>query len=75
VYLKEGTYHTRLFRGPTLLVSGAAAAPVPDMASTTMEADSTAGAPKKQRRGDMRGAQHADATDPTTVRNDQQTCV
>ena len=46
----------------TLLVSGAAAAPPPDMASTTMEADSTARAHKKQRRGDMRGAQHADAT-------------
>ncbi len=46
----------------TLLMSGAAAAPVPDMASTTMEADSTARAHKKQRRSDMRGAQHADAT-------------
>ena len=45
-----------------LLVSGAAAAPPPDMASTTMEADSTARAPKKQRRSDMRGAKHADAT-------------
>jgi hypothetical protein len=45
-----------------LLVSGAAAATPPDMASTTMEADSTARAPKKQRRSDMRGAQHADAT-------------
>ena len=46
----------------TLLVSGAAAAPVPDMATTTMEADSTARAHKKQRRSDMRGAQHTAAT-------------
>jgi hypothetical protein len=46
----------------TLLVSGAEAAPPPDMVSTTMEAGSTARAHKKQRRGDMRGAQHADTT-------------
>ena len=45
-----------------LLVSGAATEPVPDMATTTMEADSTARDHKKQRRGDMRGAQHADVT-------------
>jgi hypothetical protein len=44
-----------------LLVSGAAAATPPDMASTTMEAESTTRAPK-QWRSDMRGAQHADAT-------------
>ena len=52
----------------TLLMSGAAAAPVPDMASTTMEADSTARAHKKQRRSDMRGAQHADATQQTSAK-------
>ena len=46
----------------TLLVSGAAAATPPDMASPKMEADSTARAHKKQRRGDMRGAQHAATT-------------
>jgi hypothetical protein len=32
------------------------------MASTKMQADRTARAHKKQRRSDMRGAQHADAT-------------
>ena len=46
----------------TLLVSAAAAATPPDMASATMEEDSTARAHKKQRRSDMRGAQHTDAT-------------
>jgi hypothetical protein len=44
------------------LVSGAAAATPPDMASPKMEADSTARAHKKQRRSDMRGAQHTAAT-------------
>ena len=43
-------------------MSGAAEAPAPDMASTKMQADRTARAHKKQRRSDMRGAQHADAT-------------
>ena len=52
----------------TLLVTDAAAATPPDMASTTMEADSTARAHKKQRRSDMRGAQHADATQQTSAK-------
>jgi hypothetical protein len=46
----------------TLLVTDAAAAPVPDMASTKMQDARTARAHKKQRRSDMRGIQHADAT-------------
>ena len=46
----------------TLLVTDAAAAPVPDMASTKMQDARTARAHKKQRRSDMRGAKHADAT-------------
>jgi hypothetical protein len=57
----------------TLLVSGSAAAPVPDIASMKMEADSTARAPKKQRHIDMRGSQHR-LTRPNN-RNDQQTCA
>jgi hypothetical protein len=44
----------------TLLVSAAVAATPPDMASTTMEEDSTVRAHKKQLRGDMRCAQYAD---------------
>jgi hypothetical protein len=45
-------------------------APALDMVSTTMEADSTARAPKKQLRCNMRCAQYADATQqPSAIIN------
>jgi hypothetical protein len=46
----------------TLVVTDAAAAPVPDMAITKMQDARTVRAHKKQRRSDMSCAQHADTT-------------